>query len=57
MEIRYMVTHCHREDYDEERWDVLKVFDKVEDAIQWAESHSISDGYLFIDVSWTKSKA
>lgn len=58
MEIKYMVTHCYRKSWDnEETWHVLNVFDKVEDAITWQDKHSVSEGFLFIDVSWIKEKA
>lgn len=54
MDVRYMVTHCYRKDYDDERWDVVKVFDNVEDAIKYHEEHSVEEGFLFIDVGWSK---
>ncbi len=54
MNIRYMVTHCYRKDYDDEHWDVLKVFDNVEDAIKYHEEHSVENGFLFVDVGWCK---
>lgn len=52
MNVRYMVTHCYRHDYDDERWDVIAIFDKVEDAIKYHQDSSVQDGFLFIDVGW-----
>lgn len=54
MNISYSVTHCYRKDYDDERWDVLARFDKVEDAIAYEDEHSlyIEDGFLFTTVEW-----
>jgi len=56
MNIKYMVTHCYRKDYDDERWDVIGIFDKVEDAIHYHEEQSeyIGDGFLFIDIEWDR---
>lgn len=58
MNIKYMVTHCYREDYDLERWDVLNIFDNVEEAIKHVEDcrgeYSVNGGFLFIDVGWNK---
>lgn len=55
MEIQYTVTHCYREDYDDERWDVLTRFDKLEDAIYYQEEHSGSaKGFLFVTVEWCR---
>lgn len=55
MDIKYMVTHCYRK-YDDERWDILGIFDKVEDAIKYHEVQSeyIVEGFLFIDVEWER---
>lgn len=53
MEIKYMVTHCYRDDFADERWDVIKVFDFVEDAIKYCNENSVEDGFLFVDVGWT----
>lgn len=55
MQIQYMVTHCWRKDYDDERWDVVAVFDTVEEAIEYHEQHTEpEEGFLFIDVGWCK---
>lgn len=56
MDINYVVTHCYRKDYDDERWDVLARFDKVEDAIAYKDEQSlyIEDGFLFTTVEWSK---
>lgn len=54
MEIKYLVTHCYRKDYDNECWDVLATFDYVEDAIKFCEGQSVSEGFLFVDVEWSK---
>jgi len=54
MNIEYTVTHCYRKDYDDERWDVLARFDRLEDAIEYDDEHSsmVEDGFLFITVEW-----
>lgn len=54
MDIKYMVTHCYKHDYDDERWDLIAIFDKVEDAIKYHQEHSqtMQEGFLFIDVEW-----
>lgn len=52
MNIKYMVTHCYRHDYNDERWDVVAIFDRVEDAIKYHQENSVQDGFLFIDVGW-----
>lgn len=57
MYINYVVTHCYRKDYDDERWDVVKVFDIVEDAIKYCEGNSVAEGFLFIDVGWSKERS
>lgn len=54
MKIKYMVTHCYRKDYDDECWDVVKIFDIVEDAIKYCEGNSVVEGFLFVDVDWSK---
>lgn len=56
MNIKYVVTHCSRKDYDDERWDIIGSFDKIEDAIAYEDEHSshIEDGFLFIMVEWCK---
>ena len=56
MNIGYTVTHSYRKDYDDERWDIVARFDKVEDAIAYDEEHSpnIDDGFLFITVEWAR---
>ena len=52
MNIKYMVTHCYKTDMDCETWDVLKVFDIVEEAIEYCEETLVPEGFVFIDVSW-----
>lgn len=56
MVIQYTVTHCYRKDYDDERWDVLARFDKLEDAICYEEEHSdnVEEGFLFVTVEWCR---
>lgn len=54
MNTQYQVTHCYRKDYDDERWDILAVFDNVEDAIAFEDEQSlyIEEGFLFTTVEW-----
>lgn len=54
MNIQYQVMHCWRKDYDDERWDIIQVFETVEEAIYYQEQNSVEEGFIFISVEWCK---